>query len=281
MDSISNDSNEVRMILSPVQLAAVLSDASISEGETLSNRLWGGLGVVGGVVEMFGAGVLCAIPEPTTLSKIGCVVVGVHSLDTVQASARQVWTGRQISTDTYNSAVALAEGLGADTDTATKVGMTVDLAIPIAFSLAVGAVRVSAIRGGRIRLAEHESVNGMHPGGHTLERHVGKTTEELLARLERRPKLPATSTFKSLEQAEILTTKTLKAHKYEIEMWVKNAPRGIPLRKKISMHFSTPTGIVVRRGSTQARDCYRVEIWLEMTNYNGKPYFILTSMPME
>lgn len=107
MDSITNDSNEVRIVLSPVQLAAVLSDASISEGETLSNRLWGGLGVVGGVVEMFGAGVLCAVPEPTTLSKIGCVVVGVHSLDTVQASARQVWTGRQISTDTYNSAVVL------------------------------------------------------------------------------------------------------------------------------------------------------------------------------
>lgn len=161
MDSITNDSNEVRIVLSPVQLAAVLSDASISEGETLSNRLWGGLGVVGGVVEIFGAGVLCAVPEPTTLSKIGCVVVGVHSLDTVQASARQVWTGRQISTDKYNSAVVLAEGLGADTDTATKVGMTVDLAIPIAFSL---AVRVSAIRGGRIRLAEHESVNGILPG---------------------------------------------------------------------------------------------------------------------
>lgn len=115
----------------------------------------------------------------------------------------------------------------------------------------------------------------------SLERHVGKTTEELLARLVRRPKLPATSTFKSLEQAEILTTKTLKAHKYEIEMWVKNSPRGIPLRKKICMQFSTLTGIVVRRGSTQARDCYRVEIRLEMTNYNGKPYFILTSMPMK
>lgn len=55
--------------------------------------------------------------------------------------------------------------------------------------------------------------------------------------------------FKSLEQTEILMTRILKAHKYEIEMWVKNAPSGIPLRKKINMPFRTPTGIVVRRGS--------------------------------
>lgn len=35
------DSHGIRIALSPVQLAAVLSDKSVSEGETLSNRLWG------------------------------------------------------------------------------------------------------------------------------------------------------------------------------------------------------------------------------------------------
>lgn len=39
------------------------------------------------------------------ITKIGCVIVGTHSLDTIQASFRQVWTGRQVSTDTYNSVV--------------------------------------------------------------------------------------------------------------------------------------------------------------------------------
>jgi hypothetical protein len=77
----------------------------------------------------------------------------------------------------------------------------------------------------------------------TPERHVGKTTEELLARLERRPKLPATSTFKSLEQAEILTTKTLKAHKYEIEMWVKNAPRGYHFGRKLACNSAHQQGL--------------------------------------
>lgn len=34
------DSEGVRLVFSPVQLAAVLTGESISEGETLSNRLW-------------------------------------------------------------------------------------------------------------------------------------------------------------------------------------------------------------------------------------------------
>lgn len=276
-----SETNGLRIALSPVQLAATLSEKSISEGETLSNRLWGGLGLAGGVVEMFGAGVMCVVPEPTMLTKAGCVVVGTHSLDTVQASFRQIWSGRQINTDTYNSAVLLAESLGADRDTALKVGMTVDLAIPVGFSVAVGAVRVVAVRSGRIKLAEHESVTGQHPGGHTIERHIGKTPEELAARLQRRPMLPATSSFRNLDEAEILTTKVLRAHKNEIEMFVKFQPKGTPWRKEISMQFAQPTGIVMKRGSSEVRNCYRVEVWLELTEYNGKPYFILTSMPLE
>lgn len=39
------DDNGLKIALSPVQMTAVLSDKSISEGETLSNRLFGGLGL--------------------------------------------------------------------------------------------------------------------------------------------------------------------------------------------------------------------------------------------
>ena len=39
------------VVMSPVQLAAVLSDKSVPEAETLSNRLLGGLGVLLGAVE--------------------------------------------------------------------------------------------------------------------------------------------------------------------------------------------------------------------------------------
>lgn len=49
----------LRVVLSPVQLAAIMSDKSVTEGEILSNRLFGGLALVGGVVELIGAGALC------------------------------------------------------------------------------------------------------------------------------------------------------------------------------------------------------------------------------
>lgn len=44
------DDGGMRIVMSPVQLAAVLSDKTVTEAETLSNRLLGGLGVLlGGV----------------------------------------------------------------------------------------------------------------------------------------------------------------------------------------------------------------------------------------
>lgn len=265
--------------MSPVQMAAVMSDKSISEGETFSNRLVGGIGLIGGIAEMFGAGTLCIVPEPTMLTKAGCVIVGTHSLDTIQASMRQIWSGKQVSTDTYNSAVELAEKMGADRKTAMYVGMTVDLAVPLSFAAAIGAVRVAAIRGGRLSLAEHESLSTKSVGGHTLERHIGKTPEELQARLQRRLGLDETSTFKSTAEAEKLISMVLRDNKNQIEMWIKNVPPNFTARMRLNRLFSRPTGIMVQRGSSEVKTCYRVRVILEFRPYNGKAYFVLTAFP--
>ncbi|WP_416414116.1 RNase A-like domain-containing protein [Pantoea sp. App145] len=269
----------IKVALSPVQMAAVLSDKSISAGETLSNRLFGGLGLAGGVVEMFGAGAMCIVPEPTMLTKAGCVFVGTHGLDTIQASIRQIWTGRQTSTDTYNSAVALAESLGADQKTAMNVGMTVDLAIPMGFAMAIGAVRVTAIRSGRIKIAEHESLTGRKPGGHTLEKHIGKTPEQLRARFEKEPRLYESGCFRSLQEAEQLISKVVRDNKSQIEMWVRNIPPGLPARMTLHRTFHQSTGILVKRGSQEVFKCHGVGVVLDFQPWNGKPYFILTAFP--
>lgn len=58
------EENGLRVVLSPVQLAAAMSDKSVTEGETLSNRLLGGLGLAGGVIELIGAGAMCTPPIP-------------------------------------------------------------------------------------------------------------------------------------------------------------------------------------------------------------------------
>jgi len=65
------DSDGVRVVLSAPQLAAVLARQSISQSEMSFNWIWGGLQIVGGVLEMVGAGALCVLPEPTMASKAG------------------------------------------------------------------------------------------------------------------------------------------------------------------------------------------------------------------
>ncbi|WP_242549938.1 hypothetical protein [Pantoea agglomerans] len=150
-----NEDEGLTFALSPVQMAAIVRRKTVSQGETLSNRLWGGLGIVGGVAEIFGAGVLCIVPEPTMITKAGCVVVGAHSLDTLNASLKQVWTGRKTETATAQLAEIAAVKLGVDSSTAYKVGLTVDLAVPFIFASAAGAARVASVYSGRIRLMEH------------------------------------------------------------------------------------------------------------------------------
>lgn len=105
---------------------------------------------------MAGAVTLCIAPEPTGLTKAGCVVVGAHSLDSIHAAAQQMISGSDTRSATYQLAVSAARQLGADEDTAFNIGMAVDIAVPIGFAMAIGAARVAAIKAGRVRLIEHE-----------------------------------------------------------------------------------------------------------------------------
>jgi len=265
------------VVMSPVQLAAVLSDKSVTEAETLSNRLLGGLGVLLGAVEMAGATALCIAPEPTGLTKAGCVVVGAHSLDAVQSAARQAITGQDTRSATYQLAVRAAKELGADENTALNIGMTVDIAVPLGFAAAIGAVRVAAIKAGRIKLIQHESVTGLKPGGHTLANHVGKTDNELLARFEQNKRLLMSSTFKNLNVAESVISRAIYYNRTNIKSLLGGGKSGgrltivYPAGQEIGYGFS--------RGSTQRISMRCVRIVIELKEYNGKPYYILTAFP--
>jgi hypothetical protein len=167
----------LRIVLSAPQLAAVLSGQSISPTEMLSNRLWGGLQVLGGVLEMAGASVLCVAPEPTGLTKLGCVAFGVHGSDTAAAGLRQVWTGQDTAMLTNQGASKLLEAMKAPPEMADHIGLSLDIAAPFALAGMVKALRVSHITMGQIHLPWHEAT-AANPrlGGHTIEKHVGKVT---------------------------------------------------------------------------------------------------------
>ncbi|MBS9435232.1 RNase A-like domain-containing protein [Photorhabdus hainanensis] len=270
----SESENGLRIVLSPVQLAAILSDNTITEEETWSNRILGGAGLAAGVVELIGAGALCLAPDPSTLTKAACVIIGAHSLDVMNASASQVITGRETMTETYREAVKLAKEFGADDYTASEIGLTVDIAVPLSFASMVGAVRVASVRVGRIKLIEHESPTGLKPGGHTLLKHVGLSEQELRARLVN---ISRASTFYSQEVAEQVISEALKANRIHLENWAKYA---IPtVSAPIEYVSSTSIGFGVTRGSKYVEKLYKVKVVLRYSEYNGKPFYILTAFP--
>jgi len=267
----------VKIAMSPVQLAATLSDRTVTEAETASNRLLGGLGLIMGSLELAGATALCIAPEPTGLTKAGCVVVGAHSLDSIHAAANQLIMGKDTRTATYQSAATIARSFGADDDTAMKIGLTVDIAVPSGFAVSIGASRVAAVRAGRIRLSEHESLTGVKPGGHTLASHVGKSEAELLARFEANKRLQYSTTFTNVRVAEDAISKALYANRDVIKSMLGGGRQGA--RLTIRNASGKAVGYGFRRGGSQRIVMTNVRIIIEFQRYNGKPYYILTAFP--
>lgn len=269
-----NEDEGLIFALSPVQIAAIVRRKTVSQGETFSNRLWGGLGVVGGVAEIFGAGVLCIVPEPTMITKAGCVVVGAHSLDTLNASLKQLWTGRKTETATAQLAEIAAGELGSDSATSYKVGLIVDLAVPFIFASAAGAARVASVCSGRIRLMEHEGGTL----GHTVARHIGQTDEQLIARLVA-PKAPTrASTFYNIRHAELLISDALSVKSYQIESALKYMQSGSRLR--LDHRFNISTGRYIDKETTNVEKAFGLRIIIEAKKIGEKTYYIVTAYPV-
>lgn len=266
----------LQIALTPVQVAAVLSEKSVTESETLSNRLYGSLDLVLSSIELAGAASMCMVPEPTGLTKAACITVGAHSMDSIKTAIDRIITGLNTRTATYRAAVALAKRFGAEDGTAWKIGSTVDIAVPLGFSTALGAARVISVRAGRIRLNLHESATGLKPGGHTIRNHIGKSREELLARLTANKSLTAAGSFTNINVAERAITLALRANSARIKSW------GYYPVRKLEIDFVTgyKVGSYIRMGSTELISTSKLRIVLEYKPYNGKPYYILTAFPI-
>ncbi|BEP63102.1 hypothetical protein GmRootV213_36560 [Variovorax sp. V213] len=270
--------------LTPVQMAAVLGGQDVPESASLSNRLWGTVGLVGGVVELVGAGVLCLAPEPTMVTKAGCVVLGVHGYDTLATSSRQVWTGTPQRTATAVTASSAAEALGASRETADGIGLAVDVAVPLAVASGLVAARVIAVRASRFRLEpvdllRHEGPLNTKIGGHTIREHVGKTEAQLFARFPLKKTLQASSSFTDLQTAEAAISATVRANARAIKAWSRSAAVGS--KPKAFYHdVGSVVGIGVQRGSTTVSQLSNVRVVLNMKSYNGMPYYILTAHPI-
>jgi hypothetical protein len=255
-----------------VQLAAVLEGENIDPYEIATNRLWGGVKLVGAALELAGATALILTPEPTALTKVGGWTLAVDGSDRFSTGLRQVWTGHPEKTVTEQAVARTARALGADEATAERAGEIADVAVPLFAATVAAAARIFAVRAGRIALSEQEAL-----GGHTIARHIGKTEAELQARLVAQPNIPAASSFKSLRVAEDVLTRATRVNAGQIRAWASTA--GKP--QLVLEHDAGRTiGYGVLRSTGKLQDMQKLLMVLRKTTVAGKLYFILTSYPI-
>lgn len=114
-------------------------------------------------------------------------------------------------------------------------------------------------------------------GGHTIERHVGLTDEQLRARLQRES-ISAASTYADLETAERVVGLTLRRHAARVDTW--KAREGA--RPNLVLPFAAPNqpavGRVLRRGAREPVDAHAAVVVLRWREGDA---FVLTSYPEE
>ncbi|MCE7033523.1 hypothetical protein LY625_13020 [Lysobacter sp. GX 14042] len=99
-------------------------------------------------------------------------------------------------------------------------------------------------------------------GGHLIDRHVGKSEQWLVDRVNR-DNISAASSFIDLPEAERLVAETLMANQDGVDAWLDGAGGN---RLVIDASFDSRTGISVERGDSQAGDVYSVKLVLERSD---------------
>jgi hypothetical protein len=112
-------------------------------------------------------------------------------------------------------------------------------------------------------------------GGHTLRKHVGRSDQELLERLERE-NISASSTWTDRASAEEAIGETLE-HNAKLERWRDRNGRKPNLVLDYRGSPTHPVGRCIARGSTTAVPAYDALVVLKA--YGGDDFYVLTAYP--
>jgi hypothetical protein len=111
-------------------------------------------------------------------------------------------------------------------------------------------------------------------GGHTLDRHVARSDEQLQERL-RREHISAASTWTDRETAEATVAEALRAERGRVENWMQ---RGFP-RINLALYYNAgrTIGRSLRRNESQTVPCTNAVVVLRADG--PESYFVLTTYP--
>jgi hypothetical protein len=112
-------------------------------------------------------------------------------------------------------------------------------------------------------------------GGHTLDKHVGRSDAQLRERLERERDISAASTWTDLNSAEETVAAAIRANQQKIDRWNE---RGYP-RPNLALHFDAgrPIGRTMHHGENSSEPCSGAVVVLKADRDGG--FFVLTTYP--
>ncbi|MEO8539833.1 MAG: RNase A-like domain-containing protein [bacterium] len=110
-------------------------------------------------------------------------------------------------------------------------------------------------------------------GGHTLARHVGRTDQDLAARLKAEPDISAASSYFDRATAERSVGAVLAKKASDIQKWEKATSHA---NLAFRLDLGAPVGRSLKRGASKAVDVHSVVVVLAWNNGN---WFVLTSYP--
>jgi hypothetical protein len=129
--------------------------------------------------------------------------------------------------------------------------------------------------GSRDDAARYDLARDEARGGHTLEKHVGRSDRELRERLDQERNISAASTWTNREVAEETMAQALRAQHNKIVRWEE---RGYP-RPNLALHFDAGRviGRIMRRGDETSSPATQAVIVLKADGPDS--FYVLTSYP--
>jgi len=114
-------------------------------------------------------------------------------------------------------------------------------------------------------------------GGHTIERHVGKSDQQLVERLRKEPSIGAASTYPNLTTASTHLEAALTANAVHLNQWANSAAVG--QKQVVDYNANQVVGRVARRPPNSNNIKNAQQLRAVLTATGGGKCLLLTSYP--